>query len=267
MAFRRKQFRGRRFGKRRPNRYELAQISICRSGMQLGLSACSIPDQFFNHIASYREWMVPVSLVSGAGVSVINNAAAHMGKSITVRGIQFDYQYSHVAEIGSSETAAVGITGIRSALVVMRVAAQGSGGQGDPTTPFSPPANILHYTQTSRANTQSNVFSGSLTEGFPRLRILWRGLDMMGQEIIAPNPTDLGTLFRASQASTPFRQTQSRHVRVRTAARLDWDEGLFLVTEVVNPFQQDNPTIALDLFGSCVIKTNFTGPTQYETQA
>jgi len=267
MAFRKSRFRGKSFARRRPSRYELAQISLCRVAMPLGLSACTVPDQFFHHIVSFREWMAPPSLVAGAGVTTINNLVSHTGKSITVRGIQFDYQYSCVMPIGTSESAAVGVTGIRSALVVLKVAGQGSGGQGDPTLPFQPPSNILHYTQTARANTQEGVFSGSLTETFPRVRCLWRGLDMMGQEIVVPTPADLGTLFRISQASTPFRQTQSRHVRVRTSARLDWDEGLFLVTEVVNPFQFDNPTIAVDLLGSLVVKTNWTGPQQYQTSA
>jgi len=151
-------------------------------------------------------------------------------------------------------------------LCVLRVGSQGSSGQQEATIPDSnTPSNILHYTQTARFNTQSNITAGAISETFTKVRTLWRGLDMMGQAIIAPNPVDLGTLYRIQQASTPFMQTQSRHVRVRTSCRLNEHEGLFLVTEVVNPFQADNPTIALDLFGSCVIKTNFYGPAKYET--
>lgn len=257
--FRRGTFHRRRSMPRRANPYELAQISICRSGLELGLTDCLTPDQFFHHIASYAEWMSSRVFNASQPGEILNASPAHAGKSITVRGIQFDYQYSLTPQPVGEEETATGVLSIRTALVVLKIANQGSSGQLDPRLPANPPANLLFTNQTTRANAQSTIGSAALSSD-NRFRMLWRGMEMMGTVL-----SDQMTVFEAGEIQVPNSLTQSRHVRVRTGCRLDRDEALFLVTEVVNPFLSSPPTIALDLFGSLVVKTNFRGPSRYDT--
>lgn len=239
------------------NPYEIAQISICRQPVLLGLSDCSQPDQVFNHIASYNEWMADIVVDNTNPGSFLQSTAAHSGKSITVRGIQFDYQYSLTPQHAGEENDAVGVLSIRTALCVLRAANQGSGGSADAVQPFAPPTNILFRNETTRRNVQNTA--GALTFTGNRIRTLWRGMEMMGTVLSSDS-----TVIEAGAIQVPRYTTQSRHVRVRTSCRLARDEALFLVTEVVNPFLEDNPTIALDLFGSVVVKTNQLGPVRYD---
>lgn len=258
MAFRAFKKAGRRFGhgRRRQRRWEIAQISIPRSGLALGLSSTDVPDQFFHCIVNYRDWMTSAVRVSTGGVpDTVNVEEPHSGKSITVSGIQFDYQYSYVPEIGGEGNAAVGVTAFRSALCVLQLGITND--DNSVPVPALPPANILWHTETLRFN---NVVGPSILpiEDIARIRTLWRGMDMMGQQIVDP-----GTPGDIIGFTTPRLQTQSRHVRVRSKCRLGPHEGLFFVSEIVNPFLEDNPTVGLDLLGSVCVKTNFGGPARY----
>lgn len=239
---------------RRASPYELAQISICRSGLAMGLSDCGSPDQFFHCLVNSRDWQRP--LVTGSGLPAdVNVVPAHSSKDIVVRGIQFDYQYSYTpqsAEDAENDTGLVGVTSIRSALVKMRVAPGGSAGEFENPLPVDPLSNILFHGDTLlRQNTTVGpVFTNF--EGAKKYRIMWRGMEMMGNVIA---PFGFAPSFRDTvEGQIPHTQTASRHVRVRTSVRLAHDEGLFFVTETVNPFLSDNPVIALDLFGSLVVK-------------
>lgn len=248
-------FRSRR-GRRNP--YELAQISLCRQPILTGLTDCQTPDQVFSHIVSYNEWMSNFVFNNTSPGDFLQSTSPHSGKSITVKGIQFDYQYSLTPQHVGEGNEAAGVLSIRTALCVLRAAPQGSGGSADAVQPFAPPGNLLFRNETTRRNVQSTA--GALITTANRIRMLWRGMEMMGTVLSSDS-----TVIEAGAIQVPRYTTQSRHVRVRTSCRLARDEALFLVTEVINPFLEDNPTLALDLFGSLVVKTNFTGPVKYDT--
>lgn len=262
MAFRRFRSHGRGFGRgfrrHRANRYEIAQVSFARVGLETGLSSISVPDQFFQPIATFRDWMAGEVRVLNPGALIARTEPAHSGKTITVRGLQFDYQYSAANGPGSEGNNAIGVCSIRTAVVVLDVAAPAAGDDESGPIPKSPPPNILFNTQTLRYNNQFG-FNPEQMEPVTRVRTLWRGMDMLSQGINT-DPLIMGDWV------VPKFQTQSRHVRVRTSATLGPHQGLFLVTEIVNPFLEDNPVIGLDLLGSCVIKTNFAGRMRYDTQ-
>jgi len=243
---------------RRPTPYEIAQLSICRVGLATGLSSCGVPDQFFQCLVNGRDWKTPLILGTGLPVDV-NIIPDHEGKGITVRGVQFDYQYSCVPDAEETEgQSAAGITSIRSALVVMRLAAPGSAGQNEPPLPDTPLFNILFHNDTMKWQGQSTNFTNfELSKSY---RILWRGMEMMGNIVMGSN----SNAQTAAGFQTPMWQTQSRHVRLRTGCRLGNDEGLFFVTEIVNPFLEVNPTFGLDLFGTAAIKSSFRG-NRYDT--
>lgn len=268
MAFRRNRAgagrsKSRTRGVRRRNPYELVQISICRAGLATGLSDCSVPDQFFHCLVNTRDWVRP--MISGTGLPVdVNLLAAHQARDIVVRGIQFDYQYSYVPGLVSVEDIAVGISSIRSGIVKMRMQVPGSGGEFDQPLPQSPDSNLFFHQDTMLVQPEAAGPRLRNFESARKYRILWRGMDMMENSLIPFGGGSAVDFDRTVESTTPGRVTLSRHVRLRTGARLAADEGLFFVTEIVNPFLTDNPTIALDLFGSLVVKSTVAG-NRYDT--
>jgi len=267
MAGARFRIRRRSFGKfrRRKSSYELAQLSICRAGMDLGLSSCEVPDQFYHCLVNTRDWVRPMVLGSGLPNDV-NVVPAHSGRDIVVRGIQFDYYYSFVPSdsVSAEEAGAVGITSIRTALVKMKLAPGGSAGEFSRPQPTGFPPNLLFHQETMLRQPEQNAGSATNFEEAQRYRMLWRGMDMMQNVVLPPAslpPTASAATATANVAAhcTPRYHLGSRHVKVMTSVRLAHDEGLFVFTEVVNPFLTDNPTIALDLFGSLVVRQTFRG--------
>jgi len=233
----------------------MANLSVCRVGLELGLSSCAVPDQFFQALAVGREWQNPAIRITDPDATAVNIVGAHDSKGIIVRGIQFDYQYSYIPDPVSAEDQAVGVTSIRSALVIMRANFQGSLGQVEKINPDTPLSNILFHGDTLRWDSEvTPLFGSSDFEEAKRYRIVWRGMDMMPNYQFAATGSTNDNLIQAAANMVPRNHNDSRHVRCRSTVKLASNEGLFFVTEVVNPFLTSNPILGLDLFGSCAIR-------------
>lgn len=227
--------------------------------MATGLAECNLPDQFFHCLVNTRDWVRPSVAFTGSPAD-LTVTEAHQNRDIVVRGIQFDYQYSFLPFIsGDIEqvTHVPAITSIRSGLVKMRMAPGGSAGIAARPFPQQFSSNLFFHQDTMLRQPEA---SGSVFTNFEqdkKYRVMWRGMEMIATPLIANNDASAGAnnIFMG----TPLSHTASRHVRTRTSVRLAADEGLFFVTEIVNPFLTDNPVIVLDLFGSLVVKTTRAG--------
>jgi len=230
-GFRRK--RGRRSG----GKFEMQQLSICRFGMQTGLSSCTIPDQFMTPLMTARmEWQ---SAEQGAQIPNVTVPPLVAG-AILVKGIRFDYHYSYVPDIVSDENAASGVTSIRSAVVLLPIV----GANVPDTSSFD--IGLLFRSETTPA--AQLVLPEAMED---RFRVLWRGQDMLNTILLKASQANNTT---EASFSTPFGLMDSRHVEIKVACRVDQDHGIFFMSEIVNPFIADNPTIALDLFGVLAMK-------------
>lgn len=259
MAFARRFARGSRrfsgrFARKRRTPFELCQISLARRGLQTGLCSVGVPDQFFNLIVSGRSYTQPY-FVNAATAQDPIMFLPRAEKGIVVRGVQFDYYYSVIAAEAEGEgDEAIGITSIRSGLVVLELAPVGSGGDLIEAAPLNPSSNFFFHNETQhRDKDWGGGFNA--TEQLQKYRIIWRGMEMQPQ-VILPQGSNFS---QQSSDKVPWGHNASRHVRLRTGCMLAPNEGLFWVTETVNPFLTDNPTIGLDLFGTCVVKRAFRG--------
>lgn len=234
MAFRR--FRGRsRFSGRRMRRkspYEMQQLNICRFGMQTGLSDCTNPDQFLTPLISGRkEW---AGQSSGAFVG-----PPLVAKGVVVRGMKFRFQYTSVPSVVATELQAAGVTSIRTGLVLLPLA------DGSLDTPAYLPTNILFNSQ---ADTAGFFGTESLRS---RVRIVWRDMQMMNTPLL---PTGSSVTTVAAFTTPHFGHGANDLEVVRTAIRIDDSHGLFWLTEIVNPFLEENPLIVCDMFGVAAVR-------------
>lgn len=277
MAFRaRSKFRGKRFAKRGSKRssYELAQFSICNRELLLGLSDCRSLDQQFFPIVVAREWVSPNVQVAATGLTQLQAFESHSGKSVTVKGIQFEYALTHRPETFSPEDPTIErFTTVyaRCGLVKMRIAQAPLLQEFTETIPMDPPQNILHYAGTMRRNTADGVLNAGISEEErTHLRTMWRSLQVIDcvahleTEVIAPGVTPIvDTLPLIANYDT----MKWRHARVRTSVRLGMDEALFFVVESFNSGLTFSPTLQFNMLGTCAIKTNWRGPVVYDTQS
>jgi len=227
----------RRGGFRRASRYEMQRIRICRFGMDLGFSSCGVPDLFLTFLTSGSSQYSTEDVVPGTPPTVAFRVP-EVARGVTVKGIRFSYSYAYAPETNPDlPTSAFGVGTIASALIVLPLV------DGTVNVPEAVQASYLNLPEAQDA------FGGGTQS---RYRILWRKVEHI--PLWVPGNDFGGGVFNNALHAVPHNVTQSSEVRLKTAVTLDPNHGLFWLSEVVNPFLEAAPTIALDMLGVMGVK-------------
>jgi len=249
--------------RRRPFRrspYEMQQLSMCRSSIELDISnehffSCQTPKQDFFPLVTPRG--------EAANESGVIPAFA---RGDTVGGLRFSYNYAIVcSQFWAEEADDLGINqvmdqiDIRSGLVVLPL-------KGDQL--FEPAADAIP-SNIFRTNGTSPDQGGS---GYFRPRILYRSLNQLrwyGSEVsggvFLTGTGDRWAEYSSPQFNTTAGQEGTYPVTVKAKVALGMDEGLFWVVETNFGFaggEGSTSSIAygMNFFGVAAVKQSRTRP-------
>lgn len=240
MAFRRpvrrfvrRPFR-RGFSSRR-SRFELQQVSFCREGLELGLTDCSGPDQFwFPLVSASAEYAQPLGTGGGAGLT----PGAVIQKGVVVRDVNLTVELGYVPDNQATATADA-IASIRCALVESQCVGIGNNTQDANVLPSNFSTNILFRNET---NPNPDFQTESLS---PHHKVPWRDHRYMHIPLFASTVQELSVLALA----VPRELRTMFHPRARGPFQLPTGRALFLLVEIVNPYLEEQPVLAMDVVG------------------